>query len=189
MGILSNRLLTSAFGRGTAPRMRVDPGSTGFFDGREFRFFWRFSVATLESAWIKAVLPIDCILKVEAVTVSDGTLQYNSWRSGTDVGPWSDPDNVSSAILPKNPWAGSGYTRQSTIQLGGNGAVTSPSQISGIADIKTAGATGQRTTAGGQASDERGVSAGTYFIQLYNPGGTTLNGNYFATIEERPAGT
>lgn len=192
MGVLSNRLLTSRFGAGRAPRLRVDNGSTGFFDGREFRFFYEFDIPVGESRWIKAVIPVDGILRLEQLSVDQAAVRYRSWRDGTDNGPWSAPASPTSGLFSRNPWAqaNAGYVLQSTIELGGNGAHGANGTVSSIARIRTAGATGQRTTAGGEATQERGVPAGTYFIQLENiASGSNALGVYGLAFEERPVGT
>ena len=55
-------------------RLPVDVGSTGFFAGREVRFFYEFSIPTGESRWLRIVAP-DVILAHQIISVAtDGTV-------------------------------------------------------------------------------------------------------------------
>ncbi len=170
------------------PRIRTDNGSTGFFAGREFRFFYEFNIASAQSAWVKAILPVDCVLRLENIEVDTGGVRYRSWRDATDVGPWVAPASPTGGYLSRNPWAqaASGYVQQTSAEVGGNGAATIVgATVSGIVRLLTAGATAQRTSVGFADQQERGVSAGTYYIQLENIAGSgAAEGVYTFVLEE-----
>jgi len=169
-------------------RVPVDVASTGFFAGQEIRFFYEFNIPNTESRWIRAVLPVNSTLKYQRMTVDNGALRFRAWRDSTDNGPWSTPASPTSGVFNRNPVAATeyGYTIQSTIEVGGNGAAGVDGTVSEIARVRSAGATAQQSTVGETITSERGVAAGTYFIQLENIAGSgATTGVYVFNLEER----
>lgn len=63
-------LLTSE----TNPRLRVDVGQTGFFEGREFRTFLEFSASQV----IRVVVPINVILFNLSVSLTEGEVRVET---------------------------------------------------------------------------------------------------------------
>lgn len=169
-------------------RTPVDVGSTGFFAGQELRFFYEFNIPNGESRWVRATLPVNSTLKAQAGQVDQGFLRFRAWRGATDNGPWSAPASPTSGVFNRNQVAATrmNYTIQSTFEIGGDGAADEDGEVSEIARIKTANATGQIATVGQTITSERGIPAGTYYLQLENlaaSGATT--GVYYFSLEER----
>lgn len=169
-------------------RTPVDVGSTGFFLGQEFRFFYEFNIPNAESRWLRVIVPVDFTLKLQTFTVDQGALRFRAWRDSTDTGPWSAPASPTSGYFNRNPSAATeiGYVQQSTVELGGNGAAGTDGTVSEIVRVRSAGATAQQATIGQNVISERGVPAGTYYLQLENiaGSGSTL-GVYVFNLEER----
>ena len=183
--LATNIPLTS--GDRTIGRLPVDVGSTGFYAGREFRFFYEFDIPSGESRWVKATIP-SCNLRLQTIEVDSGALRYRAWRGATDVGPWVAPASPTSGVFNRNPIDAAihNYTLQSVIEIGGNGAATTVgATVSEIARVRTSGATGQRTTVGENISMERGVLEGTYYLQLENIDTGAAVGVYSFVLEER----
>lgn len=145
-------------------RLRVDNGSTGFFAGKEFRFFYEFNIANGQSAWIKVVANTNSTLKLQTLEVDEGGVRFRAWRDATDVGPWSAPSSPLSGYFNSNPAAQAfyGYVGQNVVTIGGNGAATTVgATVAEIARVATAGSTAQRVTVGQNSISERGIMTGT----------------------------
>lgn len=169
-------------------RLPVDVGSTGFGLGQEFRFFFEFNIPNAESRWVRVIVPIDFTLKLQTFTVDNGALRFRSWRDSTDTGPWSAPASPESGYFNRNPVAATerGYVQQSTVELGGNLAAGTDGTVSEIVRLRTSGATAQQVTVGSTVTSERGVPAGTYYLQLENIAGSGAStGVYVFNLEER----
>lgn len=167
-------------------RLPVDVGSTGFFAGREVRFFYEFSIPTGESRWLRIVAP-DVILAHQIISVDAGAIRYRAWRDATDSGPWAAPASPTSGLFSSNPIAAAeyGHTTETTVEIGGNLAVATDGTVSEIARVRTSGATAQQVTVGLSSPSERGIAAGTYHLQLENISNATATGVYNFVLEER----
>jgi hypothetical protein len=163
-------------------RLRVDPGQTGFFEGREFRTFKEFSIPTATPYIIKFVSPIDFILWQQHLFVDSESVKLSIIIGGTEGGTFSD-------VLPLI-----GKNRMSTrktpfyepvVSITGGGTLTGGTVVE-VVRVLTAGAGGQRTTVGASQSDERGLPAGTYYVKLENYTSGTSTGTYSIVWEERP---
>ncbi len=175
--------------QGAAPsRLRVDPGSTGFFAGKEFRFFYEFNIANAQSNWIKVVVPVDSTAKFQDLSVDDGGVRFRVWQGNTEQGPFFAPSSPTGGYFSLNQSAQDkyGYVRQSSVFIGGNGAALTDGTVSEVIRILTASGTGQRTTVGTSGIAERGIPAGTYYLQLENIAATgAATGVYTFVLEER----
>jgi len=170
-------------------RLRVDTGSTGFFAGKEFRFFYEFNIASGQSAWVKVVTGVDSTLKLQSIEVDEGGVRFRAWRNATDVGPWVAPASPLSGFFNSNPAAQLeyGYVVQTAVSIGGNGAATTGSAtVAEISRVATSGSTAQRSTVGQNSISERGILAATYHLQLENIAGSgAARGVYNFILEER----
>lgn len=169
-------------------RTPVDIGSTGFYLGQEFRLFYEFNIPTAESRWVKVICPTNFLLKLQTFSIDSGALRFRAWRDSTDSGPWTALASPASGYFNRNDIAATerGYVQQSTVELGGNLAAAMDGTVSEIVRLRTSGATAQQITIGGSVSSERGVPAGTYYLQLENiasSGATT--GVYAFNLEEQ----
>lgn len=167
----------------TNPRIRVDVGQTGFFEGREFRSFLEFNIAAGATQVIKFVSPIDFILSQQTLSLESGAIRGSIVAVGGTVG---GTFNVALPTIGKNrmvdrplPY----YVPQITLSTGGTH--TGGTEVEVIL-LSTANATAQQSTVGAIAASERGLPAGTYYIRLTNTGAGAAKGVYTAAWEERP---
>lgn len=170
------------------PRIKTDNASTGFTVGREFRFFYELNIPNAESVWVKVVVGTDSILRYQTLTADTGAIRFRAWRDATEVGPFSAPSSPTSGWFNRNPAAQAefSYVGQNAVTIGGDGAATVVgATCSEVIRVRTSGSTAQRTSVGGDATQERGVSAGTYYLQLENIAGSgAAEGVYTFVLEE-----
>lgn len=170
------------------PRIQVDEGSTGFFLGREFRFFYEFNISNAQSAWVKVDVGVNSTLKMQSLTVDSGGVRFRAWRGGTENGPFSAPAGPSSGWFNLNPPAETeySYVGQNAVTIGGNNAVDTDGTVAEIVRVLTAGATAQKTSVGFSGQKERGIAAGTYYLQIENIASSgAATGVYDFVLEER----
>lgn len=179
-------------------RFQVDVGSTGFFDSREFRYFREFNIGVNTSHWIKVVVPSDgIILKSQTITIDSGELRFRAWRDltisaaftapGTPADAHTNEAAVSSGIFVQNGLSSApAYTRLTQITQSGAETSVSGGICSEVVRIRTSGATAQKVTVGVNTGDERGIPAGTYYLELHSLGtGGGAIGVYTLKFEER----
>lgn len=170
-------LLTSA--REGTRRLRVDLGQTGFFEGREFRAFYEYSVPSGQSAYLRATVPLNIILFSTSLTLDAGKMRMTLRVGGTEGGTWSPV-----AVFPKNNMTDRpDYAGQVQIESGGT---HSGGTLLDVVRLLSESAGNRATTVGGQVADERGVGPGVYYYRLENIDGQTANGVFSAFWEERP---
>ena len=83
--------MTASFTPGLR-RLQVDVGQTGFFAGREFRFFKEYSVPTGGTLNFKVTIPpslTGLIVQGLRVACYRGGVTLRGYRLGTDGGGWS----------------------------------------------------------------------------------------------------
>ena len=163
-------------------RIRTDSAQTGFFEGREFRTFFEFSIASGATQGFKVVAGSNFILFEQNLTVDAGSIRLNAYTDATQSTTYTTP----LPIIGKNrmptrlsPY----YTSVMTINTGGSrtgGAVVETARVC------AAGATAQQASVGAVVSSERGLPAGTYYIDLVNFSNSTATGVYSLWWEERP---
>ena len=154
-------------------RIKVDPGQTSFHDGREFRTFYEFSIASGASVYIQANVAIDTILYDVSCVVDAGSIRVSTYVGSTGTGTYATP----LPVLPKNtmtlrsfPY----YVAQNTLLTGGTG-VTGGTVIDRVRVVAT-NATAQQSSVGSKQFDQRGVGAATYYWRLENFGSGTATG-------------
>lgn len=154
-------------------RIKVDPGQTSFHQGREFRTFYEFSIATGTSVYIQANVAIDTILYDVSCVVDAGSIRLSTYAGATGDGTFATP----LPVLPKNTMTLRStpfYVAQNTLFTGGTGA-TGGTTIDRVR-VVAANATAQQTSVGTKAFDQRGVGVGTYYWRLENFGSGTATG-------------
>jgi len=158
-------------------RLRVDPGQTGFFEGREFRTFFEYSVPAGQSVYLRATVPLNIILFSTSLTLDAGKLRMTLRAGGTEGGTWSPV-----AVFPKNNMTDRpAYTGQVQLDSGGTHSGGLLLDV-----VRLHGGGNRSATVGGQVSDERGVSPGVFYYRLENNYNLTANGVLSAVWEERP---
>lgn len=170
-------------GDGPNRRIRVDVAQTGFFAGREFRTFKKFSaVASGTTIVIKVVVPINIILFNLAMNNTSGAASITTVVSGTEGGSFSETypifsrNNMSERPFPY-------YTPKVVVTAGGthSGGVILDELV-----VSTSGQGNQAANVGTSNGDERGVGVNTYYIRLVTSGSDAFTGVFSAWWEERP---
>lgn len=178
-------------------RFQVDVGNTGFFDGREFRYFREFDIPTGSSWWIRVVVPANGILiRSQSIRIDEGQLRFRAWRdltiSATFAAPGTPADaHTNDAALcsglfdQNNLPSAPAYTGLTDITESGAESTVSGGTASEAERIRTAGATAQQISVGVTTSDERGVGPATYYLELQSLGTSNAIGTYNLKFEER----
>jgi hypothetical protein len=168
------------------PRLRVDPGQTGFFEGRMFRSFFNGVIPVAgPTVQFRFTAPINFILWTQTLELTQGALQLEVYTGATSSGSWTAVpilglNRMSEAPLPT-------YVSQITIETGGN--FTGGTRV----DFMQVRAAAQNNTASnvGQEFSERGLPAAVFHGRLSTlAGGLTVNDAaqyvYRLAWEERP---
>lgn len=166
-------------------RLRVDPAQTGFFEGREFRTFYEFSIPSGQSVTLKFACPVDFIMFQQALSVDAGGIRLTAITGATESTPFNTPLPVigKNRMTSRRQYTGGYYAAQETISSGGS--VTGGTVVEAVR-VVAANATSQRATVGGQTSDERGLPAGSYYLKMENLHNGTTTGVYSLFWEDRP---
>lgn len=171
----------------TFRRVRVDVAQTGFFEGREFRSFREFSIASGQSLWIKVSAPVAFILFEQSLTVDSGSIRFSAFSGATGTGDYT----VQLPVIGKNRMPSrrqydtvSGYY-EPQITLSTGGAATGGNLVE-VFRVVAANSTAQQATVGGIVATERGLPAGDYYLKLENISNSTATGVYSLFWEERP---
>ena len=178
---LIGKLLTS-LDRG---RIRVDVGSTGFWEGREFRLNLPLTIATSTRFVLRVTAPIDFILQLQRLSVSETGIRFQAYRSaqGTPSGSWAPVTMYANNGMSDTPT----YTQQVLVASGGEFAVTGGQLPVETIEVLVSGATAQQTTVSANTAKERGLPVNTYYLVFTNyTGSGTAKGIYDLIIEERP---
>ena len=165
---------------GDFARLRVDVGQTGFFEGREARTFYEFSIPTGTTQVIKVVSPIDTIVQNFGIELDLASIRLELVVGGTEGGTFNTP----LPIFKTNTMStASNYTPQVTMNRGGT-------HMGGtVVDLLTAisGDKLQKSTSiTATEALPQGFSAGTFYIRISNTDGATATGIFRARWEERP---
>ena len=154
-------------------RLKVDNGEASYFEGREFRSFYEYSIATGATIYLKFSCSTEFQLRYQAVTCDDGYIRVAAIAGATPSGSWTNQPVVgknrrSTIIQPA-------YVSQATFSAGGS--ATGGSVVE-VIRLKTASATAQASTVGHAIDSVRGLPAGDYIISIQNLGNATVNGVY-----------
>ncbi len=159
------------------PRLRVDVGQTAFFEGRQFRTFHEFNIATATSLWARFTSPVDLIVVHRHITVVQGNMRFALAVGGTPGGSWTPKTAYAVNAMSERPTPL--YAAQVVAEVGGT--VTGATEVD-LALLETG--TSQAVSVQNVA-DEAGLAAGTYYIEIRNTGGNALRGLYSVVWEER----
>lgn len=176
-------LLTDG-GDGPSRRLRVDSAQTGFFAGREFRTFRRLNLAQGAEFIIKFTTPIDIILHKLVINLTQGEAEIATEIGGTEGGTFATPlPIIGRNTMSERP--SPFYNFQASINEGGTLAGSTEIDVIMVKSADNSNFAGNVST---QETDERGVSAGSYYFRVKNTGDITAIGVINAWWEERPAG-
>jgi len=152
---------------GPHQRLRVDPGQTGFFDGRQFRVSFELTI-TAAPIWVKLVSPIDFILQSQTFTCDHGGYKFTAYRAsqGSESGTFNQPIDVwQNNFMSETPV----FSNPITFNYGGSFTPTvgqKPTETERmLANLGGAApSSGSPNTVGGDSAGERGLPAGTYYL-------------------------
>jgi len=97
-------------------RVKVDPGQTGFFENREMRSFYEFSLAAGASAVVRMQCPVNMILEEFNIMLTREEIRAEVVSGGTPAGSFSTP----LPVFPANGMTDApAYTPVTTIDTGG----------------------------------------------------------------------
>lgn len=165
----------------TNPRLRTDNSQTGFFEGREFRTFYEFSIGSGESVTGRFISDIDFILFGQSLSVDSGGIRVTVRAGGTESGTFG----TALPVIGKNAMSERvAPFYQSVVDVSIGGSVSGGTVVD-VARVVSAGSTAQQSTVGGQIADERGLPPGTYYVTLENIDNGDATGVYSSFWEER----
>jgi len=174
-------------------RVQVDVGNTGFFDGREFRFFRELTIPAGESLWTKVVVNSGSngiIVRNQAIEIEEGRIRFRVWNNNNLLNPptFSDPDGITSNLLPNNTLPSApAYTRQTTFQNGGDADAVfdGDPEVIDVIKARSSGSSAQASSNELSGFGERGAAPGTYWLQFESIGNSDVSALYNITFEER----
>lgn len=172
---------------GNFDRVKVDPGQTSFFEGREFLFAHEFAITTGTSLVFKIVTQRNVIVQKFELSCDEGTLRFTRKTGGTEGGSFS------TSITPQacNSMVGATDRRlYSGVPFASNTVITAGGTLTGgnafdVIRLKSPGATAQAVTVGTTDTDQIGVPAGTRYYVLENLGTGSATGVLRVRWEER----
>lgn len=183
-------LITGGGIAGNSPRFRVDVGQTGFFARRMWSLNYEFASANPIAATplvFRVIIPVNFIIHAHSLSLDQGglTLRTYSAAQGTAGGTFSTTHTpVSENSMSEN----AAYAFQTSIASGGTFTPTVGQAPLTPLRVRTANATAQQSSVGGEAVSEKGRAAGTYYAVLARMTGVAgdCTGVYNLVIEERP---
>lgn len=179
---------------GTA-RIKMDPGQTGFFEGRMFRSYVEAVIPVAGPALaFRFTSPVDFILWAQTLTITQGALRLQVFTGAvTPAGVWTALPVIGVNRMASRPTPA--YEPVVTLQQGGT--FTGGTEVDRML-VRAAGAAGNQGNSSssntGGGTTERGLPAGTYYGLLTSlTGGAAVTAAaqalYSITWEERPDGT
>lgn len=172
---------------GNFDRVKVDPGQTGFFEGREFLINHEFTVGVGASYVVKLVTLRDIIVESFTLSIDDGFLKFTRRTGGTEGGSFSTsivPQAVNSMVNPLEHRLYDGVPFASNTVVTAGGTLTGGNIFDAIR-LKTSGATAQAATIGQSNTDAIGVPPGTRYYVFENLGNGSVTGIFRVKWEER----
>lgn len=182
-------LLTDG-GDGPSRRLRVDVGQTGFFGRRMWSINYEFASTNPIAATplvFRFIIPVNFIIHAHSLSIDQGgvTLRTYAASQGTPGGTFS---TVHTPIAENSMTEAASYAFQTQIASGGTFTPTVGQIPLTPLRVRTANATAQQSSVGGEAVSEKGRAAGTYYAVLSRMAGVSgdCTGVYNLVIEERP---
>lgn len=182
-------LLTDG-GDGPVRRLRVDTGQTGFFGRRMWAINYEFASTNPIAATplvFRVIIPVNFIIHAHTLTLDQGgaTLRTYAAAQGVAGGTF---DSAHTPVSENSMTEQAAYTFQSQIASGGTFTPNVGQVPLTPLRVRTAGATAQQSSVGGEAVSEKGRVAGTYYAVIARMTGVSgdCTGTYNLVIEERP---
>lgn len=163
------------------PRIRVDEGSTGFYEGREFRMFVEFDIPALSEIWVRHTITKNFILHDQRISVNSGTIRWTANAAmATSPGPWTVATMRRRNQMTEQP--SPFFTSGSTIEVGGPNSATGGFVVDAML---VAAGNGAGSASVVQNAGLRGLAAGVYHARLQNTAAQNAVGVYDWWWEER----
>lgn len=172
------RALITDGGTGPNQRIRVDVAQTGFFQGRHFRTFKEWQVATTAVYTVRSSVPIDIILFELSMEITAGEVRLETLVGGAQAGTFGE----ALPILPGNTMLSRPtpfYTPVVGLTAGGT---HTGGTLLDVLHVKAADNSNFAASVGSGAGAERGVGPGTYYFRMTLTG---VIGTFKARWEER----
>lgn len=142
-------------------RIRVDSGQTSFFQGKQFRSYYDFSLAAAEVRYFRFTSLTDFVLFDQTLSVSGGSVRLSVWTGSIASGTWTTIPVIGKNRMSSIPQPT--YVSGVTFETGGT--FTGGTEVEAIR-LVSATATAQQSTVGASAGDERGLPASTFYIKI-----------------------
>ena len=165
----------------TRPRLRVDVGEPGFYEGRQARIFREFSITASTTLVIKFVVPLNIILLKQGLELDSGSLRVTNAVGGTPGGTFAE----TIPVIPENTMSERPtplYVPVVVATAGGSLTGFTPLDLHRIVSTSS----GVQTSVPNVIGDPRGIGANTYYVLYESFGTATATGTLFFTWEERP---
>lgn len=158
---LPNALITGGGIAGISPRIRVDPGQTGFFAGRMFRTYLEAVIPVAGPAVsFRFTSPKDFILWVQLLELTQGALRLEVFTGAiTPSGTWTQLPIIGINRMAERPTPF--YVPTVTVETGGSFTGGTAVDLMLIRSGSNQGSNSSQNT-GGERS-ERGLPLGVYY--------------------------
>lgn len=167
-------------GIGSNRRLKVDPFSTGFWLGHQFRSFLELNISAGATQVVRFTTPVDVLLTEFEVLIDSGHLHVETYLSNGNPG---GSFNTAMPIIPVNAMSDTpAYSAQATLATGGT--YTGGTRID-FFSVKTADQSHSAASITSMLGSHRGAAAGTYYYKLISVSGAII-GSIRARWEERP---
>ena len=170
-------------------RIRTEEGSTGFYEGRQFRLFYDFQLAASSQVFIKVVTPGDLLLMDRTVRLDYGFLNLEVIVGGTESGTFDQfitPRQMNVMASSRNRRQfGTAFPAEALSTLATGGSLTGGTVVDRLR-LNTA-VEAQAQSAGSEKFIPRGLAPGTYYIRLQNLQAQETSGIVYYTWEELSA--
>jgi len=160
-------------------RMKTDPGSTAFYEGREFYTFRQFDITGGTTEVIKVVASGDTIVQTFGASLVLGELRVELVVGGTEGGTFGTP----LPILRAN-----GMSEAPTVSAGVTMAAGGTHTGGTVVDVLLLNAGSPAAQASEVSASEDlpiGFPAGTYYIRLVSINNANAQGIFRARWEQR----
>jgi hypothetical protein len=164
-------------------RLETDLGNTGFWEGHEFRLSYELDIT--DTFVFKFTSAVDFIIQSQVLDVDQDGIKLSVYRAsqGVDNGGFTTPvDFYANNAMSDTP----SYSSNASLNTGGIFTVNGGELPVEVLRVRSASASAQKTTVEATAGDERGLPAGSYYLQFSVLSGNNPLGVYALKWEERP---
>lgn len=165
-------------------RLKTDVANTAFWEGKEFRISREYAVGGTPLV-LRFESPIPFILHLQSLSCDTGNIRFRAYRDtqGSEGGTFGDVEPIyQQSLLPESQ----GLSPQVSITTGGTFTPDAGQGPVETIRLRASGATAQRNSVSSAIGDERGLSAGVYYLVLGRIDGTdTAEGVFDLKWEER----